>query len=282
MSIGYFNGAFYPIEQIVIPIDERGHQFGDGVYEVIRIYEDAFFMLDEHIQRLFKSAKAIKLKINHSENEMKELIKEVVAKSALSNCDVYIQITRGIAPRNHLFPDAPVSVSMTVKPSKVINDSIRQKGKTAIFHEDERWANCHIKSLNLLPNILAKQAAFEAGCYEAILVKDGFVTEGTSSNVYMITDKTITTTPLSKHILAGITRIAVKEVATELGFQFVEKSFTPDELLEADEVFITSTTNEIMPIVSIDGKSIRNSDSKEQTLTVFKQFMKRVKVLQTS
>ena len=116
----------------------------------------------------------------------------------LTDCDVYIQITRGIATRKHLFPDAPVSISMTVRPMRVIEDSVRQAGMTAIFHEDERWKNCYIKSLNLLPNILAKQKAEDAGCYEAILVKDNFVTEGTSSNVYMVKDKVIYSTPLIK------------------------------------------------------------------------------------
>ena len=248
MTIGYFNGEFIPVEQTVIPIDERGHQFGDGVYEVIRVYNGKPFMLAEHVERLFNSAQAIKLNVEQSIEDIQQIIHEAVEKSNLADCDVYIQITRGIAIRKHVFPDAPVSITMTVRPMQVIDKVIRQRGMTAIFHEDERWANCYIKSLNLLPNILAKQIALEAGTYEAILVKDGFITEGTSSNVYIVKNKTVYTTPLSRQILPGITRIAVKELTGKLGIPFVEKQFTPEELLLADEVFITSTTNEIMPI----------------------------------
>jgi D-alanine transaminase len=280
MTIGYFNGEFIPVEQLIIPIDERGHQFGDGVYEVIRIYDGKFFMLEEHIDRLFKSAQAIRLQVSQSNEEIQQLIHEAVEKSGLPDCDVYIQITRGVATRKHLFPDVPVSISMTIRPMKSTDDIVRKKGMKAIFHEDERWANCYIKSLNLLPNILAKQTAQDAGCYEAILVKDGFVTEGTSSNVYMISDKTIYTTPLSKHILAGITRMAVKEIANDMGIPFIEKQFTTDELLLADEVFITSTTNEVMPIVNIDGTTIKDGSAGEVTLALNEKFMELVKSVQ--
>lgn len=280
MSIGYFNGNFIPIEQAVIPIDERGHQFGDGVYEVIRVYNGKFFMVEEHIQRLFNSAQAIKLFVDHSAEDIQNIMYEAVEKSGLIDCDVYIQITRGIATRKHLFPDSPVSMSMTVRPMRVTDEAVRHEGMKAIFHEDERWANCYIKSLNLLPNILAKQSAHDAGCYEAILVKDGFVTEGTSSNVYMISNNTIYTTPLSKQILPGITRMAVRGIAKKLQIPFVEKQFTSEELLRADEVFITSTTNEIMPIVNIDGRKINNGTSGKLTLTINKEFMELVKCVQ--
>ena len=280
MTIGYFNGEFIPVEQLIIPIDERGHQFGDGVYEVIRIYDGKFFMLEEHINRLFKSAQAIRLQVSQSIEEIQQLIHEAVEKTGLADCDVYIQITRGVATRKHLFPDVPVSISMTARPMKSTNDVVRKKGMKAIFHEDERWANCYIKSLNLLPNILAKQTAQDAGCYEAILVKDGFVTEGTSSNVYIVNNKTIYTTPLSKHILAGITRIAAKEIANDLGIPFIEKQFTTDELLQADEVFITSTTNEVMPIVNVDGTAIKDGSAGEVTLALYEKFMELVKSIQ--
>ncbi|KXH84079.1 D-amino-acid transaminase [Sporosarcina sp. HYO08] len=280
MVIGYFNGEFIPVEQAVIPIDERGHQFGDGVYEVIRVYNGKPFMLDEHIERLIKSGEAIKLRMEKTAEELQQIIHEAVQKSQLNNCDVYIQVTRGIATRKHLFPDAPVSITMTVRPMQVTEETEREKGKTAIFHEDERWTNCYIKSLNLLPNILAKQTAQEAGCYEAILVKDGFVTEGTSSNVYLVKDDSIYTTPLSKQILPGITRMAVKECAEKLGIPFIEKHFTPDELLQADEVFITSTTNEIMPIVRIDESVIQDGSAGKLTTALFEKFKESIDIVQ--
>ncbi|MFD2444772.1 D-amino-acid transaminase [Bacillus sp. CGMCC 1.16607] len=274
MSIGYFNGKFIALDERVIPIDERGHQFGDGVYEVIRFYNGKPFMLEEHLDRLINSSKAIKLPITDSIDDFTKLINEAVEKSQLKDCNVYLQITRGIATRQHLFPNAPVSIAMTVRPAKPISEEIREKGETAIFHEDERWANCYIKSLNLLPNILAKQTAFEAGCFEAILVRDGFITEGTSSNVFIIKNGRIITTPLSKHILPGITRIAVKNILEALKFDFVEKHFTQDELLESDEVFITSTTSEVLPIVKVNDQPIGNGKPGEQTKQIYNELTK--------
>ncbi|MBI0578000.1 D-amino-acid transaminase [Neobacillus cucumis] len=272
MNIGYANGKYVQLDEPVIPIDERGHQFGDGVYEVIRVYNGKPFMLEEHLQRLIQSAKAIKLPIQQSAEDFKALILEAVQKSNELESAVYLQITRGVAVRQHLFPAASVSMTMTVRSVQAMENEARVKGMKAIFHEDERWANCYIKSLNLLPNILAKQIAHEAGCYEAILVRDGFITEGTSSNVYMVKDGVVYTTPLSKQILSGITRMAVKKVTESLGIPFIEKKFTPEELLQADEVFITSTTSEILPIVNVDGKSIGDGNPGGWTMKAYQKF----------
>jgi D-alanine transaminase len=276
MGIGYINGKFTNLDELVLPIDERGHQFGDGVYEVIRVYNGTPFMLDEHLDRLINSSKAIKLPITQTVEDFKSLILEAVDKSQLTDCNVYMQITRGIVTRNHLFPTVPVSITMTVRPAKIIPQTTRENGETAIFHEDERWANCYIKSLNLLPNILAKQTAFEAGCYEAILVRDGFVTEASSSNVFIIKDGKVYTTPLSKHILPGITRMAVKHATKLLNIDFIDKNFTPEELLEADEVFVTSTTSEVLPIVKVDGKQIGTGKPGEVTKRIYQQFLELI------
>jgi D-alanine transaminase len=276
MSIGYINGKFVDLDELVIPIDERGHQFGDGVYEVIRVYNGKPFMIDEHVERLMNSCKAIKLPIIETPDDFKELILKAIEKSQLVECNVYLQVTRGIATRLHLFPDVPVSITMTVRPAKPLSTVIREKGETAIFHDDERWANCYIKSLNLLPNILAKQTAFESGCFEAILERDGFITEGTSSNVFIVKDEKVYTTPLTKHILPGITRIAVKSVANILSIEFVEKYFTRKELLEADEVFITSTTSEVLPIVKVEDHLIGNGKPGEMTKRIYQQFQELI------
>jgi D-alanine transaminase len=276
MGIGYINGKFTDLDELVLPIDERGHQFGDGVYEVIRVYNGTPFMLDEHLDRLINSSKAIKLPITQTVEDFKNLILEAVDKSQLKDCNVYLQITRGIVTRNHLFPTVPVSITMTVRPAKLIPQETREKGETAIFHEDERWANCYIKSLNLLPNILAKQTAFEAGCYEAILVRDGYVTEGTSSNVFIIKEGKVYSTPLSKHILPGITRMAVKSASQLLNIDFIDKNFTPEELLEADEVFVTSTTSEVLPIVKVENKLIGTGNPGEVTNRIYQQFLELI------
>jgi D-alanine transaminase len=276
MSIGYINGKFTNLDDLVLPIDERGHQFGDGVYEVIRVYNGTPFMLDEHLERLINSAQAIKLPITQTVEDFKNLILEAVEKSQLLDCNVYLQITRGIVTRNHLFPDVPVSITMTVRPAKVIPQATREKGETAIFHEDERWANCYIKSLNLLPNILAKQTAFEAGCYEAILVRDGYVTEASSSNVFIIKEGKVYTTPLTKQILPGITRMAVKKATSLLNIDFIDKNFTPEELLNADEVFVTSTTSEVLPIVKVGDQLIGTGEPGDVTKRIYQQFLELI------
>lgn len=270
MYTAYINGKFVTPDEPVIPIDERGHQFGDGVYEVIRIYNGKPFMLEEHLDRLYQSAHAIKLKFDTDREILKKTMVELIEKSSLINLDLYIQITRGIASRNHLFPDSPVSISMTAKPFRII--PITNEGASVSIYPDERWANCYIKSLNLLPNILAKQAAYEKGFLEAILVRDGKVTEGTSSNVYIVKDSSIITTPLSNHILSGITRMAVKKLADEMGIPFIEKHFTPDEMIQADEIFITSTTLEIMPITRVDDYQVNEGELGPITTSLKKRF----------
>ncbi|WP_243292282.1 D-amino-acid transaminase [Bacillus sp. FJAT-47783] len=274
MAIGYINGKYVDLNTCVIPIDERGHQFGDGVYEVIRVYDGTPFMLKEHIERLVNSAHAIKLPITCDKKEYEQLIHEAIEKSALSNCDVYLQITRGIAPRNHLFPNTPVSTTMTVKPSKEIDSSLREKGANVMFHADERWAKCYIKSLNLLPNILAKQTAHENGYYEAILYRDEYVTEGTSSNVFIVKDGKIYTTPLTENILPGITRMAVKNIAEAFHIPFVEKRMTKDEVKGADEVFMTSTTAEVLPITSIEEHIIGTGKPGSLTTKFYREFQR--------
>lgn len=274
LAIGYVNGKYVDLDACVIPIDERGHQFGDGVYEVIRVYDGTPFMLNEHIDRLVNSANAIKLPITYGKQDYEHLIFEAIEKSSLTNCDVYLQITRGIAPRNHLFPNATVSTTMTVKPSKEIDSSLRENGVKVMFHPDERWARCYIKSLNLLPNILAKQAAHENGCFEAILYRGEFVTEGTSSNVFIVKDGKLYTTPLTENILPGITRMAVQKIAAALHIPFVEKRMTMDEVTEADEVFMTSTTAEVLPITSIEEHIIGTGKPGSITVELYREFQR--------
>lgn len=275
MELGYINGEYVSLDEKVIPIDERGHQFGDGVYEVIRFYDGKPFMLTEHLERLVRSANGIRLPITETVEEFKELVLSGVEKAQISQCNVYLQITRGIANRNHLFPKVPVSITMTVREAKPLSAVLRDKGVTAITHEDERWANCYIKSLNLLPNILAKQAAHEAGSYEAILVREGLVTEGSSSNVFIVEEGTVITSPLSKHILPGITRMAVKKIASKINIPFIEKNFSEGDLFTADEVFITSTTSEVLPVVAINGRKIGSGVPGDVTKRLYGEFQKK-------
>ncbi|MRH41177.1 D-amino-acid transaminase [Aquibacillus halophilus] len=268
MSIGFINGQFIEINQAVIPIEERGHQFGDGVYEFVKVYNSVPFLLEEHINRLEKSAAGIDIKLPYSLGEIKAIVIESIKKSGLKDAEVYFQATRGIAPRNHAFPDVSSSFTLTVKPSRKVPKQSYEEGIDTILLEDERWGRCHIKSLNLLPNILAKHQAAKGGNFEAILVKDGYVTEGTSSNVFVVKNGVLYTTPLTSNILAGITREAILKLAESANVVSIEKKFTPEFLSEADEAFISSTSVEILPIRAVNQQLIGNGKPGETTKTL--------------
>jgi D-alanine transaminase len=280
LSIAFINGEFVDVNQRVLPIDERGHQFGDGVYEVVKVYHSTPFLLNEHLQRLQNSAENIQIKLPYSLQEIEAIILQGIEKSGLADAEVYFQITRGIAPRNHLFPDVPPSFTMTIKPSRVVPQKSYEEGVSTILVEDDRWAKCYIKSLNLLPNILAKQLAASNGHFEAIMVKDGYVTEGTSSNVFAVKAGCLYTTPLTSNILPGITRAAILKLAEKKGIPFVEENFTSTFLLEADEVFMTSTSVEVLPVRLVDGNLIGTGNPGEVTKTIHEALKElyRVKV----
>ncbi|MEE6131515.1 MULTISPECIES: D-amino-acid transaminase [Bacillaceae] len=256
MELGYYDGQFRDINERVIPIDERGHQFGDGVYEFIRVYKGTPLALSQHLDRLERSAKALLIELPFSRVELEKLIEEGLQKSTLAEADIYMQVTRGISPRNHLFPDTKAELSMTIRHPRQMPDEAYEKGISTLLLEDERWANCYIKSLNLLPNILAKQAAASKGCKEAILVKDGYITEGSSSNVFVIKDQTLYTTPATKQILCGITRTNILSCAKQEGIQVREQHMTIDFIKQADEAFVTSTSIGILPIARIDEQDL--------------------------
>ncbi|WP_010529812.1 D-amino-acid transaminase [Lentibacillus jeotgali] len=244
-------------DSLTYPFEERGLQFGDGIYEVIRIYQGAYYLITEHVNRLFRSAEAIKIDLPFSRQEITSLLHDLLSQNEMtSDGIVYLQATRGSAPRNHAFPvDTPANVYAYVQdmPRKTKNLT---NGVSAITKRDTRWENCYIKSLNLLPNVLAKQAAQENGSYEAILERDGKVTECSSSNVYLVKDGKIYTHPATNRILHGCVRMRVEQFAAGLNIPFVEQAFSIEDIADADEVFLSSSTSEVMPIVEVDGKKI--------------------------
>ncbi|MFP7479547.1 D-amino-acid transaminase [Terribacillus saccharophilus] len=243
-------------ESLLYPFEERGLQFGDGVYEVIRIYQGTFDLLEEHIDRLYRSAEAIRLEVPFSKEALIASLHQLTDKNNVqTDAKLYLQITRGSAPREHSFPDVPSNFYAYIEPSER-PVSLLQQGVRAVLADDIRWDLCYIKSLNLLPNILAKQTAKEKGALEAILHRDGIVTEGSSSNVFIIKDQILYTHPAEKNILHGCVRGRVLALAPKAGLQVEETAFTTDQLLQADEVFITSTTSEIMPVIEIEEKQI--------------------------
>ncbi len=253
-NIAYVNGHFSLLEQATISIEDRGFQFGDGVYEVIQVYGGVPFRLHAHLSRLECSAQAVSIPVPLSPTEWEALIQEGIQRSQYAECKVYIQLTRGVAPRAHLFPSsASPTVVMTFREIAEIEVVLQQQGVPAVTLSDLRWARCSIKSLNLLPNILAKQKANDAGAFEAILVKDGLVTEGTSSNVCLVKDGTIITPSLSDHLLAGVTRAVVLELARKHSIRIDEREVREEELTRADEIFLIGTTIEVLPVSKLNG-----------------------------
>ncbi|AXI08653.1 D-amino-acid transaminase [Oceanobacillus zhaokaii] len=246
-------------DHLSYPFEERGLQFGDGIYEVIRIYNGKYYLFEEHVDRLFRSAAAIKINLPFSKDELSNLLLQLLDKNKMkTNGKVYMQVTRGSAPRDHVFPiDVLPNIYAYIEdlPRKLEN---LRNGVNAITERDIRWENCYIKSLNLLPNVLAKQAAKENGCYEAILHKDGLVTECSSSNVYLVKDGEIYTHPTTNNILYGCVRMAIERFARELNIPFHEDGFTVEDIGMADELFLSSSTSEIMPIVKVDNTQISN------------------------
>ncbi|WP_412177766.1 D-amino-acid transaminase [Sporosarcina sp. YIM B06819] len=257
MTLYFMDGQFTEREELRVSIDDRGYYFGDGVYEVIKVYGGELYTAEQHIARLFQSALKVKMTIPYTEEQLVEIARELTMRNEISVGHVYIQVTRGAAPRTHQFPAATVAPVVTAyaiqnpRPAASIENGVAVKSV-----EDIRWLRCDIKSLNLLGNVLAKQEAHEAGCIEALLHRDGVVTEGSSSNLFGIKNGTIYTHPANNLILNGITRQVVLGLCQELAVPVEEKPFTLKESFDMDELFLTSTTSEIMPITSIDGRLI--------------------------
>jgi D-alanine transaminase len=253
-------------DNLSYPFEERGLQFGDGVYEVIRIYEGAYYLLEEHVDRLFRSAEAVKINLPFTNESLKSLLLELLKKNEMkTDGKVYLQATRGSAPRDHVFPaNVPANFYAYIQ-DQPRNMKNLNNGVCTIIQRDTRWENCYIKSLNLLPNVLAKQAAKEKGCYEAILHKDGMVTECSSSNVYMIKNGKIYTHPATKGILHGCVRMRVEKFARDLNIPFIEEGFTVEDITSADELFLSSSTSEVLPIIKVDNQQIKSGIPGEMT-----------------
>ncbi len=252
----YYNGEFMPSEQVSIHFEDRGYQFADGIYEVVRIYNNRLFHLQPHLERLQLSAAGIELDLPWSAAELTEAMFRLVEENKPGDGIIYLQITRGVSPRNHKFPGdpKPVIIMYTREFKRPLENM--QNGVTAITAPDERWLRCNIKSISLLPNVLAKQRASRADAYEAILVRNGKVTEGSSSNVLCVRGNMVYTHPANNLVLNGITRQALARIVRQEGLHFVEEAFDVPFLLGSDEAIDSSTTSEVTPIIRIDGHPI--------------------------
>ena len=259
MTKVFINGEFVNEEDAKVSYEDRGYVFGDGIYEYIRAYDGKLFTVKEHFERFLRSAEEIGLDLNYTIEELIELVRRLLKENNVVNGGIYIQATRGAAPRNHSFPTPPVKpVIMAFTKSYDRPYEELEQGVYAITTEDIRWLRCDIKSLNLLGNVLAKEYAVKYNATEAIQHRDETVTEGASSNVYAIKDGEIYTHPVNNYILNGITRKVIKWVAEDDNIPFNEETFTVDFLKNADEVIVSSTSAEVTPVVKIDGEIVND------------------------
>jgi D-alanine transaminase len=257
--IVYVNGAYLPEEEATISIFDRGFIFGDGIYEVSSVLGGKLVDCDAHLARLERSAGEIGLSLPCSRAELIAIHQELIARNAINEGSIYLQVSRGAADRDFPFPaDAKSSLVLFTQVRNLTNAPAAKTGIKVVSTPDLRWARRDIKSVNLLAPVLAKQFAAEKGAQEAWLVEDGVVTEGASSTAWIVKGKTLISRPLSNKVLPGITRKAVLAFLAESGFSFEEREFTLEEALDAEEAFITSATSFVMPVVSIDGHSIHN------------------------
>ena len=261
-ELGLVDGRVIELDEAVVQMEDRGHQFGDGVYEVTKVYRGRCFALRPHLERLFKSLRELRIPAVYTEEELAGFHERLIVKSEIKEGYIYLQITRGVASRAHGFPEQMVPrLTMSIKPAAPLPEKLVKTGATAIWIPDERWLRCDIKSLNLLGNILGKQAAKEAGVFEGIMVRDGFVTEGTSTSFFVCKDGVLWTHPADNLILGGITRAIIKgRLAQELNVPVLEKAFKPEFVSGADEAFICGTNTEIMPIVQISGSKVGSGE----------------------
>lgn len=259
----YLNGHFLPLEDAQVPVLDRGFIFGDGVYEVIPVYAGQLFRLDEHLRRLGNSLAGVRISEPMDNDAWRAMLEELISRQQYQgDASIYMQITRGVAPRDHA---CPAGVTPTVfamcNPITPVDPLLLANGIKAITLDDIRWQYCHLKTIALLPNILMKQQAVDKDATEAILVRDGLVTEGTVSNVFLVRNNTLFTPPAGKHLLPGITRDLVIELARENNIP-CEEALIPaawlDEAVDNSEgeIWVTSSTKEILPVTTLNGQPV--------------------------
>jgi len=257
----YLNGAFMPIEEAKISVLDRGFIFGDGVYEVIPVYSRHAFRLAEHLKRLQHSLDGIKLPNPHSASEWANIFNELIQRNVPKDQYLYLHITRGVAKRDHAFPNPPVPPTVFVLSNPLTTPPVEQlqNGISCITVVDNRWLRCDIKAIALLPNVLLRQAAIEAGCAEAILIRDNaFLTEGAASNIFAVKNGKLLTPPKDNLMLPGITYDVILEIAAENNIPLEVRRVSKEEVLSADELLLTSSTREVLAITMLDGKPVGN------------------------
>lgn len=270
----YLNDWTGSFEDAFVSVNDRGYNFGDGVYEVVRAYNGKMFALEDHLKRLESSAAAVDIELPRDVGQLKAICEEVLAKSRIKEAMVYIQVTRGTAPRNHLFdPGLKPNLLITVRNIPGMPSPAFDEGVKVISLPDLRWQMCNVKTISLQANILARHRARQAGAVEAVFVlPDGTVTECSASNIFMYGNGVLRTHPADNKILAGVTRQYVLQLAESLGVEVRVEPFTLSVLQEAEEVFITGTVAEIVPVVVVDGKTVGSGRPGPVTALLQKSF----------
>jgi len=256
-QIVHLNGKFLPIDQACVPVLDRGFIFGDGVYEVIPVYSRHVFRLEEHLTRLQHSLDSIRLANPHSNAEWAGLIAELIAQNEEEDQSIYCHVTRGVAKRDHAFPrDTAATVFMMSTPLPTPPRELCETGVAAVSAIDNRWDRCDIKAIALLPNVLLRQLAIDHGAVETILFRDGILTEGAASNIFAVENGAILAPPKDNRMLPGITYDLVLELAAANGIQLEVGKFTESRIRAADELWLTSSTREVLPITRFDGHPV--------------------------
>jgi D-alanine transaminase len=254
----YLNGQFLPLEDARVSVLDRGFLFGDGAYEFIPVYSRCPFRLAEHLRRLQVTLDGLRIRNPHSDNEWARLIETLIARNEPDDQSVYLQVTRGAdTKRHHAFPDEVLpTVFLMTEPRALPSLEQRENGVAAMTAADLRWQRCDLKTIALLANCLLRQQAVENGCVETILFRDGLLTEGSASNVFMVRDGVMCAPPRSPLMLAGITYDLVLELAQQRGLAHQVRPIREEEVRSADELWLTSSTKEVLAVTTLDGQSI--------------------------
>ncbi len=253
----FLNGKFMPVEEARVPVLDRGFIFGDGVYELIPVYSRVPFRMDEHLARLERSLAAVRIRNPYSRTEWRDIILQLVAKQPFEDQGVYFQVTRGVAKRDHAFPkDSTPTVFIMANPLVNPPQELVERGASAVTAVDDRWQRCDIKSISLIGNCLLRQASADAGAVETILFRDGKLTEASASNVFVVRGGVILSPPKSNLILPGITYDVIAEIAQAAGLPLEYRDVSEAEVRGADEVWVTSSSKEVLAIVTLDGQPV--------------------------
>jgi D-alanine transaminase len=272
----YLNGRFLPLEEATIPVLDRGFIYGDGVYELVPVYKREPFRLPHHLRRLQRSLDGIRLANPHSDAQWEAIVRKLVAAQPFDDQGVYLQVTRGVAKRDHAFP-AGVAPTVFIMSNPLATPSREQveRGVAVVTAEDNRWHRCDLKTISLVGNVLMRQLAADAGALETVMFRDGYLTEASASNVLVVIAGTIVAPPKDNLILPGITYDAAFEFAQQAAMRFDVRPVSRDEALAADEMWLTSSTKEVLAVTTVDGKPFASGKPRPVFRQVYDLFQQR-------